>query len=46
MTSEGLGEMFESDFGDICAEKCMLMLMGANTGSKDPLDMSEINLFT
>ena len=28
MTSEGLGEMFEGDFGDMCAEKFPLMLMG------------------
>ena len=28
MTSEGLGEMFEGDFADMCVEKLPLMLMG------------------
>ena len=31
MTSEGLGEMFEGDFGDMCAENLSLMLMGGRT---------------
>ena len=29
MTSEGLGEMFEGDSADKCAEKFPLVLMGA-----------------
>ena len=29
MTSEGLGEMFEGDFADTCAEKFPLVSMGA-----------------
>ena len=28
MTSEGFGEMFESEFSDTCTEKCSLVLMG------------------
>ena len=28
MTSEGLGEMFEGDSADTCAEICLLMSMG------------------
>ena len=28
MTSEGLGEMFEGDSADMCADKFLLMLMG------------------
>ena len=28
MTSEGLGEMFEGDSGDTCAEKFLLVSMG------------------
>ena len=28
MTSEGLGDMFEDDSADTCAEKFLLMLMG------------------
>ena len=29
MTFEGLGEMFEGDFADMCADTFLLMLMGA-----------------
>ena len=29
MTSEGVGEIFEVDFADMCAEKVPLMLMGS-----------------
>ena len=43
MTSKGLGEMFEGDSADMCAEKFPLMLMGdartvkrAQTVSEDP----------
>ena len=28
MTSEGFGELFESDFADTCVEKILMMLMG------------------
>ena len=28
MTSEGLGEMFEGDFTDMCAEKILLISLG------------------
>ena len=28
MTSEGLGEMLEGDFADMCAKSCQLMFMG------------------
>ena len=42
MTSEGLGEMFESDSADMSAGKFQLVLMG---GRKDPSSMrrAEIN---
>ena len=30
ITSEGLGEMFESEFEDSCVEKLPLVLMGAD----------------
>ena len=44
MTFEGLGEKFEGDSADMCAEKFPLVLMGGpiggshvhRTGSKDP----------
>ena len=49
MTSEGLGEMFEGDSADMCAEKFMLMSMGgqveglacSDQGARTPIDMSE-----
>ena len=28
ITSEGFGELFESDFADTCVEKILMMLMG------------------
>ena len=28
MNLEGLGEMFESEFADMCTEKCQLVSMG------------------
>jgi hypothetical protein len=36
MTSEGLGEMFESDSADMCGGKFSLVSMG---GRADPLSM-------
>ena len=44
MTSEGLGEMFEGNFADTCAEEIPLVSMGGTsnpvkyvqTGSEDP----------
>ena len=32
MTSEGLGEMFEGDSADMCAEKIPLVSMGGASG--------------
>ena len=48
MTSEGLGEMIEGDFADICVKKIPLMLMGgqaeclvsADTGARTPIGVS------
>ena len=48
MTSEGLGEMFEGDSADMCAEKYPLMLMGgraeglayADPGARTPIAVS------
>ena len=48
MTSEGLGEMFEGDSADMCAEKFPLMLMGgraevlayADPGPRTPVGFS------
>jgi hypothetical protein len=48
MTSEGLGEMFEADYGDMCARKFPLMLMGgraeghtcADPGARTPIGVS------
>ena len=48
MTSEGLGEMFEGDSADMCAEKFLLVLMGgraeglacADTGARTPIGAS------
>ena len=44
MTSEGLGEMFEGDYADMCADKFPLVSMGAEqgvkraqTGKQDPI---------
>ena len=34
MTSEGLGEMFEGDPADMCAEKLPLMLMRGRANGK------------
>jgi hypothetical protein len=50
MTSVGLGEMFEGDSADTCAEKFRLMLMGEPSGvssvhrpwSEDPHRKSSI----
>ena len=49
MTSEGLGEMFEGDFADMCGEKCPLMLMGGQAeglaciepGARTPIGVSK-----
>ena len=48
MTSEGLGEMFEGDSADMCAEKFPLVLMGgraeglacADPGARTPIGAS------
>ena len=48
MTSEGLGEMFEGDSADMCAEKFLLVLMGgrvdglacADPGARIPIGTS------
>ena len=48
MTSEGLGEMFESDSADTCAGNFLLMLMGgqaeglacADPGARTPISVS------
>ena len=48
MTSEGLGEMFEGDSADTCAEKCPLVSMGgraegqacADPGARTPIGAS------
>ena len=48
MTYERLGEMFEGDFEDICAEKFLLMSIGgqaeglecADPGARTPIGMS------
>ena len=32
MTSEGMGEMFEGDFAEMCAKFFLLMLMGWPSG--------------
>ena len=48
MTSEGLGEMFEGDSADTCAEKFLLVLMGgraeglacADPGARTPIGAS------
>ena len=48
MTSKGLGEMFEGDSADTCAEKFLLVLMGgraeglacADPGAKNPIGAS------
>ena len=48
MTSEGLGEMFEGDSADTCAEKCPLTSMGGraeglvctDTGARTPISAS------
>ena len=44
MASDGLKEMFEGDFGDMCANKLSVVLMGMNgavkcvqMGRKEPL---------
>ena len=47
MTSEGLGEMFEGDSADTCAEFFLLMMMGgraeglacADPGAKTPISV-------
>jgi hypothetical protein len=52
MTSEGLGDMFEGDSADTCAEKFPLMSMGgqaeclacADLGTRTPIGVSG-NLF-
>ena len=47
MTSEGLREMFEGDFGGMCAEKLTLTSMGRLSGCQACADMGgEINLHT
>ena len=38
MTSEGLGEMFEGNFADICAVKFPLMLMGGQANGQAGTD--------
>ena len=47
MTSEGLGEMFEGDSADMCAEKFPLVSMGDREGlacadpeARTPIDAS------
>ena len=48
MTSEGLGEMFEGNSADTCADKFPLMLMGgraeglacADPGARTPIGVS------
>ena len=48
MTYEGLGEMFEGDSADTCAEKFLLVLIGcraeglacADPGARTPIDAS------
>ena len=50
MTSEGLGEMFESEFTDTCTNKIPLVLMGggaegqacADLGARTPIGASGI----
>ena len=52
MTSEGLGEMFESEFGDTCTNKIPLLLMGsraeglmcANPRVRTPISTSGITV--
>ena len=48
MTSEGLGEMFEGDYADMCAEKFPLTSMGGRAeglactdlGARNPIGVS------
>jgi hypothetical protein len=50
MTSEGLGEIFEGDYADMCADKFPLVLMGcraddlacADLGGRTPIGTSGI----
>ena len=52
MTSEGLGEMFEGDFADMCVRKCLIMSMGgqaeglacADLGARTPIGVRGITL--
>ena len=52
MTYERLGEMFESDFEDMCAEKFLLKSIGGqaeglactNPGTRTPIGVS-VNIF-
>ena len=54
MTSEGLGEIFEGDYADMCAGKFLLMLMGgqaeglpcADPGARTPIGVSRIPYFS
>ena len=41
MTSEGFGELFEGDFGDTCAAKFLLMLMGVRENDQACADVEQ-----